>query len=56
MPSSRDSGVGVGRTDSRKRAGSTSVGNSTGFGGLSDIQSETPISGSALVRRRLDLR
>ena len=54
---SRDSGVP--RDGSRKRALGSQRANSSGFGGLSGISgggSDTPVSGSALVRRRLDLR
>lgn len=52
----RDSGVV--QDGSRKRSNSSCAGNSSGFGGLSDLSGrsvETPLSGSALVRRRLNL-
>ena len=53
---SRDSGLP--RDGSRKRSNASCGENSSGFGGLSEISGasgETPISGSALVRRRLNL-
>ena len=56
--SDHDSGVGNAQEGSRKRANSSCGANSSGFGGLSDISGpagETPLSGSALVRRRLNL-
>ena len=52
----RDSGLP--RDGSRKRSNASCGENSSGFGGLSEISGasgETPISGSALVRRRLNL-
>ena len=53
---SHDSGVP--RDGSRKRSSASCSGNSSGFGGISEISGvngETPVSGSALVRRRLNL-
>ena len=54
---SRDSGVP--REGSRKRTGNSLNGSNSGFGGSSGISESdgvTPVSGAALVRRRLDLR
>ena len=51
----RDSGIG-GVEETRKRSGDSLGAGSSGLGGLGDSDVETPVSGSGLVRRRLNLR